>query len=280
VLLLPEGNTVRVDRVRGCGTPLTARPLTADPARFAAARTHVPVPGWVDRSTFSGAGLFQLDAAILDTRTFTSATFLFPEDTRPDTSVPPLALSPDEHSFVWLAQGYEESPQLGVTNWRTNRSYTLPIDRGRMRFNSALSFGPEWVKHHFEWQRGADGGDVLVERREFVPLPYRGDLTLGEPGQYQSYTLRPGSDALRDAMVDILTRDLGAERLPDELEGFRRVRVKGKVVTASLVASPAYVSITMDIDGSDPAVMAEIGAALDAALASGRYDVLFVKRSP
>jgi hypothetical protein len=269
---------VRVERIKGCGRPLTPRPLTAEPATFAAARSSEPLPGWIDRAAFAEPGLFQLDAAVIDTRTMTASTFLFPGDDGPDTSVPPLDLSPDERSFVWLATGLDQRPRLGVTDWRSNRSYTLPIDRTRMRFNSASSFTPQWVRHHFEWQRGSEGSDMLVERPDFVPLPYRGDLSVAEPGGYQSYTLRPGGEALRDAVVEILSRDLAAERLPDQLEGFHRVRVKGKVVTVTVIGSPTYVTVTMDMDGSDPRVMSEVGAAIDAALASRRYDALFVTR--
>jgi hypothetical protein len=277
-LLFPDGNGLRVDPVKGCGTPLTARRLTDDPDRFAAAKAHQAVPGWVDRTVFAEAGLFQLHAAVLDTRTFTSKTFLFPEETGPNTELPPLSLSPDENSFVWLAQGFEERPQLGVTNWQNNRSYMLPIDRVRMRFNSQLSFTPDWVAHHFEWQRGPDGSDVLVERARFVPLPHRGDLSIGKAGEYQAYTLRPGSAALRDAAIEILSRELSGELLPEELAGWRRIRVQGKVLTASVIESAGYVSLAMDTDGSDPKVMATVGAALDAALATGRYDALFVKQ--
>ena len=277
-LLIAEGNAVRVDRVKGCGTPLTVRLLTADTKRFAAHKGRQSLPGWIDRTAFPEPGLFQLDAAIVDTRDLTSATFLFPDDLRPNTAVPPLSLSPDEQSFVWLPVRFDERPQLGVTNWRRNQTYTLPVDRARMRLSTESSLTPDWVQHHFEWQRGPDGVDVLVEREDFVPLPYRGDLTLGRPGEYQGYTLRPGSERLRDTMVEILSRDLAGEMLPDEVAGFRRVRVKGKVLTVSVVGSPEYVDISMDTDGSDPQVMSAIAAALDAALATGRYDALFAGR--
>jgi hypothetical protein len=276
-LLIPEDTAVRVERVSGCGTPLTPRQLTADRARFAAAAAHEPVPGWIDRSVFAEPGLFQLHAAVIDTRTFAATTVLFPEETLPNTSVPPLDLSPDERSFVWLVQAAEERVQLGVTDWRSNRSYTLPIDRTRMRFNTVSSFNPDWVRHHFEWRRGADGRDVLVERAYFVPLPHRGDLSLGKPGEYQSYTLQPGGEPLRDAIVEILVRDLAGEPLPDEPAGFRRVRVKGKELSVAVIGSPTYVNVSMDTDASDPEVMSAIGTALDAALASGRYDALFVR---
>ena len=79
-------------------------------------------------------------------------------------------------------------------------------------------------------------------------------------------------------MVEILSRDLAGEMLPDEVSGFRRVRVKGKVLTVSVVGSPEYLDISMDTDGSDPQVMSAIAAVLNAALATGRYDALFAGR--
>jgi hypothetical protein len=206
----------------------------------------------------------------------TSATFLFPEDNGPNTAVPPLSLSPDEHSFVWLPVRFGQQPQLSVTNWRTSQLYILPVDPARMRFTTESALTPEWIAHHFEWRHRPDGDDVLVERPEFVPLPYRGELALARPGEYQSYTLRPGSERLRDAMVEVLSRHLGGEAMPDEPAGFRRVRVNGRVLTVTNLGTPEYVNVSMSGDDSDPQAMSAIAAALDAALASGRYDALFV----
>ena len=230
------------------------------------------------RSHFVGRGwLDQLNAAVIDTRVLAATGFAFPTDSTPHSDVPPLGLSPDERSFVWLVQGSDDEPRLGVTDWRSSRSYLLPIDRARMRYNTESSLDPDWVRHHFEWQRGGDGIDVLAQRSSFAPLPYRGDFELGKAGAYQSYTLRPGGDSLRTAIVDLLVRDLGGERLPGETGEFRqRVRVNGKVIGVSVIGSPSYVQVSMDGDDSDPSVMSAIGAKLDAALASGRYDALFV----
>jgi hypothetical protein len=276
-LVIDEGGAVRVQGIRACGAPATARPLTTDQARFRAARAHERLPGWIDRVSFAEPGLYQLDAAVIDTRSLTATEFHFPSDSGPNTAVPPLGLSPDERSFVWLAQGSDEKPLLGVTDWRASRSYLLPIDRARMRYNSESSLDLDWVRHHFEWQRGADGIDVLVQRSDFVPLPYRGDVALGKPGEYQSYTLRPGGEPLRNAIVDLLVRDLGGERLPEESGGYRqRVRVNGKMLNVSVIGSPTYVHVSMDRGDSDAQLMSAIGAKLDAALASGRYDALFV----
>jgi hypothetical protein len=276
-LMIDDGETVNVQRVSGCATPVTERLLTSNQARFTAARTHQRLPGWIDRESFAEPGLYQLDAAVFDSRNLTAATFLFPSDARPDISIPALGLSPDERSFVWLVQGPDEEPQIGVTDWRTSRSYLLPIDRTRMRYNTESALDVEWVRHHFEWQRGAEGVDRLVERSDFIPLPYRGDVALGKPGEYQSYTLRPGGEPLRGAIVDILVKDVGGERLSAESDEFRqRVRVNGKVLNVSVIGSPTYVNVSMDGAEGDPQVMSTVSARLDAALASGRYDALFV----
>jgi hypothetical protein len=256
---------------------VTQRLLTADQARFTAARAVVRPSGWIDRVSFAEPGLFQVDAAVIDTRTLTSTAFLFPSDSHPNTGVPPLGLSPDERSFVWLAAGSDDSPHIGVTDWKASKSYLLPIDRARMRYNTESSLDPDWILHHFEWQRGADGIDVLVERSNFVPLSHHGDLALGKPGEYQSYTLRPGGEPLCKAVIELLVQDLGGERLPEETGGIRqRVRVSGKTLNVWVIGSPTYVQVSMDTADSDPEVMSAIAAKLDAALATGRYDALFV----
>ena len=267
----------RVETISGCGTPVSIKVLTSERGHFAAAREQSALPGWIDRLSFARPGLFQLDAAILDTRDLRTKQFMLPEVARPDAGVPPLDLSPDERSFVWLAQGYDEDPRLGVTNWQTSESYVLPIDRKRMRFNTAAALDPDWIHHHFEWTRGPNGADVLAERPNFTVLPHRGHLELGKPGEYQGYTLRPGGEALRTAILDLLVRELAGERLPDEPDAFQqRVRVNGKTFHVWIAGTPSYVSVSMDAPQGDPQTMTAVGAKLDAALASGKYDHLFV----
>ena len=155
-------------------------------------------------------GLYRVRGAVIDTRSLTAATVDQPENANPDTSVPPLGLSPDEHSFAWLAYENSDFRKIVVTNWQANHSYVLPIDRARMRYPTEAAIDPAWLMHHFEWTRGADGADVLRERPAFTPLPYRGDLSLAKPGSIQSYTLRFGGEPLREAIVDLLVKELAA----------------------------------------------------------------------
>jgi hypothetical protein len=224
------------------------------------------------------ARVVQLDAAVLDTRTLATAKFLFPEESGPNTSIQPLGLSPDERSFIWLARGSDEEPRLGVTEWRASRSYVLPIDRSRMRYNTEEGLDPDWVSHHFEWKRQSDGLDALIERANFVPLPFRGDLTLGKARGYHSYTLRPGAEALRDAVVDMLTRSLNGEPVSGESGEYqRRVRVRGQEVAIAVIGTPSYVYVSMG--SGDPQIMSAVAASVDAELATRRYDALFVAQS-
>ena len=163
---------------------------------------------------------------------------------------------------------------LGVTEWGANRSYTIRIDRDRMRFIGFETLDPAWVAHHFEWRRGPDGVDVLMERPDFVPLPYRGHLTLGKRGEAQGYVLLPAGEPLRKEVVRILIDELHGERLSDTRDGRQRIRVNGIVVNVSVASNP-HVAVTMDFGEADPEVMRTVAAHLDAAMATGKYDALF-----
>ena len=162
---------------------------------------------------------------------------------------------------------------LGVTDWKANRSYEVRIDRDRMRYIGFETLDPAWVAHHFAWQRGPDGVDVLKERPDFVPLPYRGHLTFGKPGEAQGYVLLPAGEQLRDEVVRILVEELHGKRLSDTRDGTRRIRLDGKVVNVRLGST--LVAVTMNFGEADPELMRKVAAHLDAAMATGQYDALF-----
>jgi hypothetical protein len=242
--------------------------------RFAAARDEAFVFGWVDQRTFRTPGLFQIHHTVLDTRTLTFSTFDPPSGLSTSGLPPPLGLSPDERSFVWFVHdGSTDSPRLGVTDWKANRSYTLPIDRDRMRFIGFETLDPAWVAHHFAWRRDARGVDMLEPRTDFVPLPYRGDLTLRKPGEAQGYFLLPAGEPLRDEVIRMLVQELHGERLRDDRDGTQRVRIDGKVFNVRVGSE--LVSVSMDFGEGDPEVLKKVAAHLDAAVGSGKYDELF-----
>jgi hypothetical protein len=264
-----------------CTLPMELRPLTSDQAVFVDARDTRHPAGWVDWHTLKRPGLFLLDNHVVDTRSLTFRTFTRTLEPYP-ASMPPLAVSPDERSFAWFAHdGSEDKPVLGVTTIADSRSYTVPIDRGRMRFNEYYKLDPAWVAHHFEWRRGPDGADVLTARETFGPLPYRGDLTLAKPGEYMSYTVRPGGQKLRSAIVGLLVSEMKGERLPDRLDGYeQRVQVDGKQLLVTVIETSNYVAVSMDYGQSDAEFMKRVAATLDAALATGKYDGAFDAPAP
>ncbi|MBL0170295.1 MAG: hypothetical protein IPP90_06105 [Gemmatimonadaceae bacterium] len=275
VMLTEDGSTVRSQPIGTCYGDITGEPLTADATVYHAARTRHSVSGWVDRATLATPGLYLVNNTVLDTRTLSFQELVDDPDARRMGSIPPVSLAPDERSFVWFSMdGSDHPPMVGVTEWKTGASYTFPIDASRMRIRDRDDVDPQWVAHHFSWVRGADGADRLVERPHFVPLPYRGLFLRGGPGDITQYTLSPGGSALRKAMVDVLIATLGARREPDELDGFYIVlTIDGKTVKGTIGGG---VSFSMGKGEGDPVLMTKVASTLDAAVATGKFDALFV----
>lgn len=277
-LLLVDGDAAAREVVlKGCATVRGER-VTANQQHWESARTRRTPPGWLDRETYAIPGLYRLGTRVLDTRTLDVTPAVAPREPSPINGLPPASLSPDERRYAWFAHGAggEGEPLLAVTEWRTGETVTLPIDRARMRYNAYRDIGPAWVAHHFEWVRQADGADRLRERPSFTPLPYRGDRERDREGRVTGYYLRPGGTALRDAMMEVLVQRLGATREPDELDGYQRVvRIGEARVKGAVVSSGGFVSVGMDYGSVDHALMARVADALDAAIATGKYDSLF-----
>ncbi len=267
----------RVERVSTGQLPTDPMLITSDPARFRASRDRTGPRGWIDRTSFAEPGLYRFWDAIFDSRTRHATPLTLPEDPFPLPSPGLLTVSPDERSVVWLAHADGEAhPVLGVTDYVAKESYTLPIDRMRMRYGTDDSLDPAWVAHHFAWERGAGGVDRLVERKAFTPLPYRVERSAGKPGEWQGLTLRPGGEALRSAIVAAMVAELGAERAPGGPDDTRTsLRLEGMDLGATVIESEGYVSISTY--HGDPAAMARIADRLDALLATGRFDSLFVR---
>ena len=279
-LLIAQGDTVGRVPVGPCTAGVSPQLVTGDMALFAASRAAPERDGWLDRRSFITPGLYRVGDAVLDTRTLTAHPLQLPTEPWPANPPGLIDLSPDGRSVVWYADaGEEQHPMLGVTDVIDNRSYTLPIDRNRMRYGDARYLDPSWVAHHFHWAHGADGVDTLVGRSDFAPLAYRGDIALQPAGGYQAWQLYPGSTDLRDSLVALLTTELGGTRLPDESAGFTQiVRLDGHRVEAVVIESPSYVAVTMSDSASDPLFMTQLGARLNSALATGRYDAMLRRR--
>jgi len=222
------------------------------------------------------------------------------------SSVPPLALSPDDRSLVrfgsvdgvaapWReAEQPEPVPHLLVAElepadgWPQppagaaprDRWQSLPIDRGRMRYaDHETDIDASWLARHFEWRRGADGRDRLAPRVRFEPLPWRGVFREHGGGEYKVDRARQD---LRPALLALMRGRYGASPLPATGgdERYTRLMLRGETLVLNPLGFHAE-SAARYFPGQpgDPALqralVREIAAAFDAELASGRHDALF-----
>jgi hypothetical protein len=278
-LVAEEGERVRIDFVSPASRGTRGQILTSDTALFRDSAKWQTVSGRIDRTSYSHPGLYRIGSAVVDTRGLAVRHFSADSTTYDIPAVPPLALSPDERSFVtytYLNDSQPPKPMLLVTDAVANRSYTLPIDPARMRYAKLESLDPAWLDHHFEWVRGADGVDRLAERRHFVPLPYKGELSVESDG-YRTYRWEKGSEALRNALVDLLVKEFKGERQPADSGAYQvPVIIEGNKVNVAFSSEFGYVMIDTDRGSpSDTTLVATLGHRVDAALATGRYDSLF-----
>jgi hypothetical protein len=158
-----------------------------------------------------GRWLLLGDQCVLDTQTLRSHRFEPIQNYFFSPFKAPLGISPDQRSFIRLASASGDTEYLVVIRFADGNSYTLPIDRSTMRFETIEDLDAEWVQHHFEWTPGTDG-DELAVRAEFIPLPYLGSLTTDRSSGYREYRLPRSSPALFDTLVGFAIRELGATR--------------------------------------------------------------------
>jgi hypothetical protein len=264
--------------------------LVSVPGRSEAPRKVAQVSGWFDRASLDHAGLFLFDGglfvdgrAVLDTRRLAAYKVPEPEELSGGGRGAPLALSPDGRSYVRLVEerGPPAETSLLVSDFVAGRAYLLPVDRKRMHFLTSTQVDPAWVDHHFVWTRDGQGVDILSERPVFTPLPYRGEasFTSGGPRGLMTYYLWEAGEEMGKAVVDLLVAEMKAEPLPaDRGPGLVRLRIGGKEVWVfSDSTPPGTPAVSVRVEGSeaDNGLVAAIGARIDAALATGKYDAMF-----
>ena len=277
-LLTDRGGQLQTDFVPKCPSTFEARPLTSDSAEFRTGVKRLTPSGWLDHTTFATPGLYLVARTVLDTRRLAVRSFDVPSNVSEIPSVPPLGLSPDERSVVRFTYDdhSDSKPVIVVTDVVVNESYLLPIDPARMRYADIDVLDPAWLAHHFRWERNAEGIDRLVERKDFVPIPYHGKLVVER--DFRAYWFEPAREELRDAIIELLVRDMGGERVPvDSFAHEHPVKVNGQNVNVAYGSSGQYVSVTLDRGVADITLLREVGRRIDAELATGKYDALFGK---
>jgi Predicted AAA-ATPase len=218
----------------------------------------------------------------------------------------PVALAPDRRSLVRIVTRNEYDAKTGehlgqllhlfVNNFVEDSSYSLAIDRQRMRYNpisnntfAADDIDQQWLDHHFVWQLGADGNERLVERNTFTPWPYRGWVS-GYNNDLE-YRLQPVTLELIDKVEEFLGAHFGAKRLTREhsaegasLHTALELEIEEKVLSLSFrsddYSPPALVLYQSAFD--DPASqrdgewLKKIALSINQQLQSRSYDQYFV----
>jgi hypothetical protein len=253
-------------------------PLTNDTSVFKRAARRLTPSGRVDTGSFASTGLYLFENALLDTRTRQVRRFKFETIWNVVDRIPPLALSPDQQSFVRIAHDPDSSSVevFEVFNLATSQRYRLPAERHRLRYGTIDDLGPDYVTRYFEWTRGSDGSDHLAARNGAKPLPYRGRLSFDD-ATYREYRVYLARESLRPAMIDWLVAEFKAERVPTEEGRYsEQVSIEGKTVYLSWSKEDEHVGVWMD-RGSDMSLIQSIAAKFDAVLATGRFDEHFVE---
>lgn len=274
-LLADDGDRLRTEFIGICGDRIPAKPLTSDPAVFAAALEGKSPSGRLDRVTLAGAELFLIADQVVDARTMTVRRVASNDHADVIERIPPLDVAPDGASFVRLASGDgPESLALRVLSVDSSASYTVPIDRDRTRAYDMDLLDPTWVRHYFTWEHAGDGRYRLVERTGVTPLPYRGRLTMDYTG-YREYRVTPARESLPEAMIAFLVESFQAERVPPSGEALApQVTIAGVPVHVSYSERDRHVSVWMD-RGRDAQLVSAIAERFDAALRTGRFDAHF-----
>jgi hypothetical protein len=272
-VLAEESGSLRSIHVPDC-RDAAGSILTSDAAVFRAGARGVP-SGRINRVSFERPGMYVVGGSILDTRRLAVHAYAVPETFSAFPAVAPLGISPDERSIVLFGSSYDgdNHTMIAVTDFVGNRSYLLPVDEARMRYATFDAIDPPWLMHHFEWRKGADGADSLVERTGFTPMPYHGRYAMPD-----SYWLEPAREGLREAVMDFIVSEFKGERVPVDSFAYERpIRIDGKIVNVAFGGTGSYVSVSLPSGATDMTLLETIAHRLDAALATGRYDSLFTK---
>lgn len=275
-LLAADGQRVGSNYLAPCTNPIVATPLTSDSGIFSAVTRMHPLRGHVDRASFARQGMYLFGNVVLDSRVQTLHRFKELESERLVQRVPPLALSPDERSFVRLRfddASDVNSHALSVTDFVSGASYVVPIANTTVVGEEYELLDPTWLDHYFEWEHRPGVPDRLVARKSVQPMVHRG--LLREESDYREYRVHRATSALQNALVEYLVAELHGEALPTtSAGGNREVKIDGRTVNVSFSEDDHHVGVWME-RGKDTQLVSTIAKRFDAALATRKYDALF-----
>ena len=230
------------------------------------------------RGKLEGGRLLLLgETTVFDVASLKAYPVRQPSGAYPNQFKPPIAISPDRTSFVRLGSGEspENLPLFIVFDFVGDTSYTLPIERGLMRYTDWDEIDSAWFDHYFEWRSEAGSHDRLVQRAGAVPLAYKGRLREDQyDSTYVEYNLLPVKPEMQDVVIGFIEKEFGGKRLP----------LAQYSTTPSLLVGADTVNVLLHEDqvgvfidrGKDPQVIQDIGTRFDEVLKRGTYDKLFL----
>ncbi|MCP4594342.1 MAG: hypothetical protein GY842_26735 [bacterium] len=225
-----------------------------------------------------GRWLLLGEYTVLDTRSLFSYVLRPAAGFSPNNFKPVMAMSPAGGSFVRYGCSTDPSnlDMLAVFKIESGDSYSLYIDRTRMRFNLWEEIDTAWLDHHFEWKEGSDGHLRLSEREEFKPLPYHGRLRRDHGSR--EYSVKPVKPEMHDRFIAFLKSGYGAEIQPPVPNSpARTFLIDQRKINVMLFEDS--LGIWMDLE-TDNQLVEEIAKNFDGVLATCELDGLFESVPP
>ena len=247
--------------------------------------------------SITGRWLLLGDNCVLDVHTLKAYSFdtTLPEgNTEMRLTGPALAFSPDEQSFVRLAErrnsAYSSSgvPHTDATLalfYFSAKSFSLlPLDRAQMRYHRMSEIDGHWLADYFAWQKNAQGHDQLMPRPDVTPLPYQSYVdTTRQAYEGQRYYLGPVKPAMLATMVTFLQEEFAAVIDAQEESSSDDDSITLKIGEQNIYLSyradslpPSELGFSIDRD-SESALLAEIAQRFNEVLKTGIYDDLFLQ---
>jgi hypothetical protein len=217
-------------------------------------------------------------STVLDTRDLTVHRIAPHDGAFENQFKPPMALSPDQTSFVRWGSGDapENQPLLIVFDFVAATSYVLPVDRSVMRYNDWEEIDRAWLDHYFEWRKGANGHDQLVARSGVTSLPYRGQMSGGPGDSYREYRLMPVTPEMKDTLAAFIEREMGGVRQPPAPQFGESVIVFQLGAHTVFVSDHEdHASVYSDHESDSGRAVEAIAKRFDEALKTRKYDHLF-----
>ncbi len=217
------------------------------------------------------------ERVVLDVQTLKTYPVREHDGAYPNQFKPPISFSPNRTSFVRFGSGEspENKPVFIVFDFVANTSYTLPVDRSVMRYNSWEEMDQAWFDYYFEWKPVSGGHDRLVVRQGVVPLPYKGQLSIDQhDSTYIEYNLLPVKPEMQEIVVSFIAKEFGGKRQPLAQYSTTPSLLVG-VDTVHVLLNDDQVGAFMD-RGRNPQIIRDIARRFDTMLATRQYDKVFL----